>query len=114
MARTTGRSGFKLRSGNSTPFKELGAKPMAPPKPPKPGSSKEELMEIAGEFVPSVESIESIEDIERYYGTEYGASGDSASGMVGEKKDDDVDEPENPLDDDGEVGDAPQPTVVST
>ena len=50
MARTK-RSGFKLRSGNSTPFKELGAKPVAPTKPSKPGSSKEELLEIAEGFV---------------------------------------------------------------
>ena len=58
MARTTGRSGFKLRSGNSVPFKELGAKPMAPPKPSKPGSSKEELLEIAEGFVTPVENID--------------------------------------------------------
>ena len=52
MARTTKRSGFKLRSGNSTPFKELGAAPI------KPGSSKEELVELAKDFVTPVENIE--------------------------------------------------------
>ena len=53
MERTANRSGFKLRSGNSTPFKEIGARPIAPPKP---GSSKEELMEIAGGFDVDVEN----------------------------------------------------------
>ena len=55
MERTANRSGFKLRSGNSTPFKEIGARPIAPPKP---GSSKEELMEIAGGFDVDVENID--------------------------------------------------------
>ena len=54
MARTK-RSGFTLRSGNSTPFKELGAKPMAPSKP---GSSKEELLELSKDFITPVENIE--------------------------------------------------------
>ena len=90
MARTTGRSGFKLRSGNSVPFKELGAKPMAPPKPSKPGSSKEELLEIAEGFVTPVENID--------------LSGENFdiptvdSSLVGDSKSDDLPPPPDPPD----------------
>tara|TARA_R110002012_G_scaffold314699_1_gene527669 strand:+ start:697 stop:1098 length:402 start_codon:yes stop_codon:yes gene_type:complete len=49
MARTTGTSGFKLRSGNASSFKQMGMKP---------GSSKEELIEISKQFVTPVEDID--------------------------------------------------------
>ena len=78
MERTANRSGFKLRSGNSTPFKEIGARPIAPPKP---GSSKEELMEIAEGFDVDVENI----DLD--YGGGFDMSIDM-SGVSGGKLDD--------------------------
>jgi hypothetical protein len=53
MARTTGRSGFKMRSGNTSTFKTMGSSPMridpTDPKDPKdkvsPPSDRDELVE---------------------------------------------------------------------
>jgi len=48
MARTTGRSGFKLRSGNNSSFKDMGSLT---------GANKE-LVEIAQGFVKPVEEMD--------------------------------------------------------
>ena len=55
MSRRAKGPGFKLRSGNSVPFKQMGEESVVLPKP---GSSKEELIEIANAPIPPVENID--------------------------------------------------------
>ena len=55
MSRRAKGPGFKLRSGNSVPFKQMGEESIVLPKP---GSSKEELIEIANAPIQPVENID--------------------------------------------------------